>query len=218
MKIFYSIILIAITANCFSQTNSKIELIDKCASRTWIKEYNPIKIADESKLPIRITNHIKNEFKEKFGAKYNQISFTVGFEYDLKFLKNNHKNITKDYNWEIPKYILNYAFYDDKSGIIYCMNFSISESGKVIQGFVPKINEKFQNLELISEEEAIKRIKSHKIKKRKLKNIDLENGRLIYNSKSEFFEWEFGKIKLICVEAIPNGKIRFSRFKGIVEL
>jgi len=218
MKNFYSIILIVLAANCYSQTNLKIELIDKCASRVWIKEYIPQNFTDESKPPITITNQIRNEFKEKFGAKYNQISFTVGFEYDLKFLKSDHKNITKDYNWEIPKYILNYAFYDDKSGIIYCMNFSISESGKVIQDFIPKINEKFQNLDFISKEEAIKYIKTRKIKKRKLKNIDLENGRLIYNSKSEVFEWEFGKIKLICVEAIPNGKIRFSKFKGIIEL
>jgi len=218
MKTIFSVILIIITVNCFSQTISEIEVKETCAKRTWIKKYDPVKFVEENRVSKTTLNHIREQLKEKLGGKYDKIIFTVGFEYDLEFLKNDHKEITKNYKWEIPKYILNYAFYDDKSGIIYCMDFSISKSGKVIQGFVPKINEKFQNLELISEEEAIKYIKSQKIKKRKLKKINLENGRLIYNSKSEIFEWEFGRIELISVEAIPNGKIRFSKFKGIIEL
>ena len=34
-----------------------------------------------------IINQINNEFKEKFGSKCSQIYFTVGYEYDLDFLK-----------------------------------------------------------------------------------------------------------------------------------
>lgn len=220
MKNIIISILIFFNYSGYSQIEEEFE--QKAGSYYWINGYKPTEFRDSNLILPEISNNLNSQFKKAFGkVLFHKVIFFVGYEYDLKRLSKDYAEVIKDYKWEIPQYILNYAFYDNKSKIIYYMHFPISKNGEIMKGFIPKINKAYQNGNFITEQEAVNYISSKKLKKKdqkKLKKINLKNGRINYNSTSEVFEWEFGAYDLVWIEAIPNGKIRFGKHGGILDL
>jgi hypothetical protein len=191
------------------------ELQDECSESYWLKGYDPVEIVNKNDLPKDIIDKIELIIKKKMGENLmKKVVFTVGYEYDIEELTK--KGITKDLQWEVPKYIINYAFYDKHSGIVYCMSFNVSKKGVVTRETVPAIDKKYFFTDFITQDEAIRLIKD-KVKKRKLKKIDFENSSIDYNPDKKIFEWTFGSIIYkASIEAIPNGEIRFWKYKGTI--
>ena len=212
LKISMLIISFLSTTYLFGQ----IPIFELCDSRNYIDKYEPKKFDNLMNLNKEIIDSIEKLFLQRFGDRlYKKIYFTSGYNYDIEYLNTSHKEVIKGYQWTIPKYILNYSFYDLDSEIYDCIDITISEKGIIISAFVPKIAPKFRNLNFITKQEAITRIKE-KTKRKRIKKINFEYSTINYNAEREIYEWEFGVICKVWIECIPNGKIKFGRFRGLI--
>jgi hypothetical protein len=218
MKILVIFLFSLVSSPLLGQEFNDSLPINICADRSYIKDYKPKKILSTDKIDNETISTIISKFQQNFGDIHSQqIRFTVGFDYDLEWLHQKHWKEIKDYQWEIPKYILNYAYYDKSTEILYCMHFDISSNGKIIKGYVPEFSSQFKGRDMLSKQDAIRIIINSKIKKKKLKKINLQNGKITYNSSKKIFEWEFGGYEKIWVEAFSKGKIRTGKFGGIYD-
>lgn len=192
------------------------EIIDdeqECAARVSVATYKPMEFQNENRIPKEISNFLRKEFQDSLGEYLaGKINFTLGFEYNLKEIYENHYEKVKNYQWEIPRFYLNYAIEDTESNITYCMRFRVSEKGEILGRKTPKLSNKYQNQKILTREEAIAAIRNN-LDNEELEKVKFEFGDFKYNWRKNVFEWEFGRVEKVWVEAFKNGEIRIAKFR-----
>lgn len=190
----------------------------ECTARVLVADYNPIEFQDEKKLPKTLSKKLKKEFHDSLGRYLaEKIIFTTGFEYDLKEINEKYFEKVKNYQWEIPRFFLNYAIKDTISNITHCIRLEISNKGELLMRNIPRLLDKYQNQILLTEDNAIDKIRN-KLDEKELKKIKFEFRNFEYNWKKKVFEWEFGRIEKVWIEAFEKGEIRQGKANGIIEL